>query len=55
VTDLDWFTALACFKSVATWALIVKHNRRRRSPRAELEAMAATLPWLLERARSIVG
>jgi aminoglycoside phosphotransferase (APT) family kinase protein len=54
VTDLTWFTALACFKSAATWSLIVKHNRRRRSPRAELEAMAATLPRLLERARSML-
>ena len=54
VGDLAWFTALACFKSAATWSLIVKHNRRRRSPRAELEAMAATLPRLLERAGSLV-
>ncbi len=52
VTDLAWFTALACFKSVATWSLIVKHNRRRNSPRAELEAMAAALPRLLDRTRS---
>ena len=43
VGDLAWFIALACFKSAATWSLIVKHNRRRRSPRAELEAMAPTL------------
>ncbi|WP_068175910.1 phosphotransferase family protein [Mycobacterium sp. UM_CSW] len=50
VADLGWFSALACFKSAATWALIVKHNRRRRSPRTELEAMAAVLPRLLERA-----
>jgi aminoglycoside phosphotransferase (APT) family kinase protein len=54
VGDLAWFTALACFKSAATWSLIVKHNRRRRSPRAELEAMAATLPRLLTRTRWIV-
>ena len=54
VGDLAWFTALACFKSAATWSLIVKHNRRRRSPRAELEAMAATLPRLLERACSML-
>jgi aminoglycoside phosphotransferase (APT) family kinase protein len=54
VSDLSWFTALACFKSAATWSLIVKHNRRRRSPRAELEAMAATLPRLLARARSLL-
>jgi aminoglycoside phosphotransferase (APT) family kinase protein len=54
VNDLDWFTALACFKSAATWSLIVKHNRRRRSPRTELEAMAMALPGLLARAVSIV-
>lgn len=55
VGDLAWFTALACFKSAATWALIVKHNRRRAAPRAELEAMAAVLPRLLERARSMLA
>lgn len=55
VTDLGWFIALACYKSVATWSLIVKHNRRRRSPRAELEAMAASLPRLLARARSMLN
>jgi aminoglycoside phosphotransferase (APT) family kinase protein len=55
VTDLAWFTALACFKSAATWSLIVKHNRRRRSPRAELEAMAGALPRLLSRTRSMLG
>ncbi|BBY41620.1 aminoglycoside phosphotransferase [Mycobacterium mantenii] len=54
VSDLAWFRALACFKSAATWSLIVKHNRRRASPRAELEAMAAMLPGLLDRARSIL-
>ncbi|KKC05921.1 phosphotransferase family protein [Mycobacterium nebraskense] len=54
VTDLAWFRALACFKSAATWSLIVKHNRRRRTPRAGLEAMAATLPGLLDRARSLL-
>jgi aminoglycoside phosphotransferase (APT) family kinase protein len=55
VAGLAWFSALACFKSAATWSLIVKHNRRRRTPRAELEAMAATLPRLLERAGSMLG
>ncbi len=55
ITDLAWFTALACFKSVATWSLIVKHNRRRAEPRAELEAMAAVLPRLLDRARSTLA
>ncbi len=55
VSDLAWFTALACFKSAATWSLIVKHNRRRTAPRAELEAMAAILPRLLERARSTLA
>jgi aminoglycoside phosphotransferase (APT) family kinase protein len=55
VSELAWFSALACFKSAATWSRIVKHNRRRRSPRAEWEAMAPTLPRLLERARLMLG
>jgi aminoglycoside phosphotransferase (APT) family kinase protein len=50
VPDLDWFTALACFKSTATWSLIVKHNRRRPEPDPDLEAMAVALPRLLNRA-----
>jgi aminoglycoside phosphotransferase (APT) family kinase protein len=54
VGDLSWFTALACFKSAATWSLIIKHNRRRRAPRDELEAMVPTLPRLVERARSML-
>jgi aminoglycoside phosphotransferase (APT) family kinase protein len=55
VGDLAWFAALACFKSAATWSLIVKHNRRRRAPRAELEAMAGALPRLLARAHALVS
>ena len=51
---LDWFVALAAFKSTATWALIVKHNRRRPEPDAEIEAMAEVLPRLLARARGLV-
>jgi hypothetical protein len=47
--------ALACFKSVATWSLIVKHNRRRSSPRTDFEAMAAVLPDLLARGRELTG
>ncbi|APE13985.1 acyl-CoA dehydrogenase [Mycobacterium sp. WY10] len=47
---LEWFQALACFKSTATWSLIVKHNRRRATPDPELEAMAASLPSLLIKA-----
>ncbi|OBI33355.1 phosphotransferase family protein [Mycobacterium sp. E2238] len=54
VTDLAWFAALACFKSAATWSLIVKHNRRRRTPRKDLEDMATTLPGLLDRALSLL-
>jgi len=54
IADLAWFTALACFKSAATWSLIVKHNRRRRSPRDDLEAMAEALPRLLTRAWSML-
>jgi len=50
VPGLEWFQALACFKSTATWSLIVKHNRRRAKPDPELEAMAAGLPALLTRA-----
>ena len=52
VPDLDWFRALACFKSTATWALIVKHNRRRPDPDPGVEAVAADLPRLLDRARA---
>ncbi|SPM37793.1 Predicted kinase, aminoglycoside phosphotransferase (APT) family [Mycobacterium rhizamassiliense] len=55
IAELAWFTALACFKSAATWSLIVKHNRRRPSPRTELEAMVPVLPRLLARARSLVS
>ncbi len=55
VPDVEWFMALACFKSAATWGLIVKHNRRRSTPRPELEAMAPVLPGLLERARALLS
>jgi len=55
VPDVGWFTALACFKSTATWSLIVKHNRRRPEPDPGLEAMAAVLPRLLSRARAGSG
>jgi hypothetical protein len=52
--QLDWFRALACFKSTATWSLIVKHNRRRSSPDPELEAMASVLPHLLSQAGELL-
>jgi aminoglycoside phosphotransferase (APT) family kinase protein len=55
VPELDWFCALACFKSTATWSLIVKHNRRRSTPDPELEAMALVLPHLLSRAGELLG
>jgi aminoglycoside phosphotransferase (APT) family kinase protein len=55
VVDLDFFRALSCFKSVATWSLIVKHNRRRADPDPEVERMAASLPRLLDAARSLLG
>ena len=55
VPELDWFRALACFKSSATWSLIVKHNRRRNSPDPELEAMTAVLPRLLLRADELLS
>jgi aminoglycoside phosphotransferase (APT) family kinase protein len=50
VEDIEWFRALACFKSTATWSLIVKHNRRRAQPAPDVEAMAGVLPDLLEQA-----
>jgi aminoglycoside phosphotransferase (APT) family kinase protein len=55
VPNLDWFQALASFKSAATWSLIVKHNRRRSSPDADTEAMTAVLPHLLDRAKELLG
>jgi aminoglycoside phosphotransferase (APT) family kinase protein len=55
VPELDWFYALACFKSTATWSLIVKHNRRRSRPDPELESMAPVLPELLSRADELLG
>jgi aminoglycoside phosphotransferase (APT) family kinase protein len=55
VPELDWFQALACFKSTATWSLIVKHNRRRTHADPGLEAMASALPQLLSRARELLG
>ncbi|QNI08550.1 phosphotransferase family protein [Mycobacterium kubicae] len=55
VPDLGWFQALACFKSAATWSLIVKHNRRRRRPDPDLEAMSEVLGHLLSRARLLLG
>ena len=55
VPQLDWFQALACFKSAATWSLIVKHNRRRNPPDPGVEAMAAALPQLLSRAGELLG
>ena len=52
--DVPWFEALACFKSTATWSLIVKHNRRREDPDADVESVAGALPHLLDRARDLV-
>lgn len=54
VAQLDWFQTLACFKSAATWSLIVKHNRRRAVPEPSLQAMAPALPQLLCRARELL-
>jgi aminoglycoside phosphotransferase (APT) family kinase protein len=55
VPNAAWFIALACFKSAATWSLIVKHNRRRSMPRAEFEEMVTVLPRLLQRARTLLA
>jgi aminoglycoside phosphotransferase (APT) family kinase protein len=54
VSDLAWFQALACFKSTATWSLIVKHNRRRAAPDPAMEEMATALPHLLARAHELL-
>ena len=50
--DLPWFEALACFKSAASWSLIVKHDRRRAEPDPDVQAMATVLPHLLDQARA---
>ena len=55
VPGLGWFEALACFKSTATWSLIVKHNRRRPSPDTDVEGMAGVLPHLLDRSRILLS
>jgi aminoglycoside phosphotransferase (APT) family kinase protein len=54
LSDVGWFEALACFKSTATWSLIVKHNRRRPEPDSDVDAMAAVLPDLLARAGALM-
>lgn len=53
--NLQWFEALAAFKSVATWSLIVKYNRRRSSPDADIESLVPVLSRLLLRAQTGVG
>jgi aminoglycoside phosphotransferase (APT) family kinase protein len=55
LVDLSWFEALAAFKSVATWSLIVKHNRRRAAPDPDIESLASVLPRLLARAATLLG
>jgi len=52
--DRAWFEALACFKSTATWSLIVKHNRRRDDPDPVAEEIAPRLPALLARANELL-
>jgi aminoglycoside phosphotransferase (APT) family kinase protein len=54
-SDLEVFQALACFKSAATWSLIVKHNRRRPDPEPAVEGMARAIPNLLDRARELLA
>ncbi|MDT3443206.1 phosphotransferase family protein [Pseudofrankia sp. BMG5.37] len=55
VPALGWFQALACFKSAATWSLIVKHSRRRPAPDPMAEEVAGALPGLLTRAADLLG
>jgi aminoglycoside phosphotransferase (APT) family kinase protein len=52
--DLPWFQALAAFKSVATWSLIVKHNRRRAAPDPDIEMLSRLLPKLLVLVRTLL-
>ena len=54
VSHLEWFQALALFKSTATWALIVKHNRRSSEPDPAIEEMVSSLPHLLSRALELL-
>jgi aminoglycoside phosphotransferase (APT) family kinase protein len=55
LVELPWFEALAAFKSVATWSLIVKHNRRRGVPDPDIEMVTPVLPRLLAQARMLLG
>lgn len=55
VPQLNWFQALACFKSTATWGLIIKHNRRRHTPDRDIEAMAPVLASLLARSTEFLA
>jgi aminoglycoside phosphotransferase (APT) family kinase protein len=55
LADLSWFEALAAFKSVATWSLLVKHNRRRAVPDPNIETLTPALPKLLARAGTLLG
>lgn len=55
VPEVGWFRALACFKSTATWSLIVKHNRRRSDPDPVAEDVAGVLPDLLARASGLLS
>jgi aminoglycoside phosphotransferase (APT) family kinase protein len=48
--DLSWFAALARLRSAAAMSLNVKHNRRRATPSARIEAYAALLPDYLDAA-----
>jgi aminoglycoside phosphotransferase (APT) family kinase protein len=50
--DLDWFDALAWFKAVATWSLILKRSRGGDS---EFADVAAALPGLLAGATRRLG
>ena len=52
--DLSRFQALAAFKSVATWSLIVKRNRRRVAPDPDIEMLTHVLPRLLALARTLL-
>jgi aminoglycoside phosphotransferase (APT) family kinase protein len=52
--ELGWFEALACFKAVATWSAIIKHDRRRPQVTPEIQNVAPALPSLLARTRELL-
>lgn len=51
VSDLPWFAALVRYKQAAACALIVKNNRKRPQPGVDVDALARSVPKLIDSAR----